>query len=450
MKKYLILLGIIISGLIITNILTGSKKEVSNPESLKKFKPKSIKSNSSSNLALNKDKYIQDIEDSSLKLRPIEELGKKLFFDTNLSEPPGQACAGCHDSVAGWSGPKEEFNQAGTSYEGAVKGRFGNRRPPTTAYAGNSPVLHIDEEGNFVGGMFWNGRATGEVLGDPLAEQAMAPFLNPLEQNNPDKKRVLLKVRESSYANLFRKVWGAKSLGEEIDIDKTYELIVRSIAAFERSKEVNPFSSKFDDFWRKAQKKGLRVEFIDDTNWQEFKNMGLSEEELKGLMLFNTKGECSACHVLSSEDGQPPLFTDFTYDNLGVPKNPDNQFYLMEKKWNPEGKNWVDKGLGGYLEGTKKYAKYAAENYGKHKVPTLRNVDLRANPGFVKAYMHNGFFKTLEEVVHFYNIRDTKEADWPPPEMKENVNMEELGDLGLTPEEEKAILLFMKTLSDKR
>jgi len=439
MKKILILLGIIImSGLIITAILAGAKKKTSvNTNKL------------AANLGQNEGKYIPAVEDNSVKLQPIEELGKQLFFDINLSQPPGQACADCHDPAAGWSGPKEEFNKAGATYEGAIAGRFGNRRPPTAAYAGNSPVLHLDEEGNFVGGMFWNGRATGEILGDPLAEQAMAPFLNPLEQNNADKKSVVFKVRDSSYANLFRNVWGAESLGEEIDIDKTYELIVRSIAAFERSKEVNPFSSKFDDFWRRAKLKGLKVESIDETNWQEFKNMGLNEEELKGLMLFNTKGECSACHVLTSEGGQPPLFTDFTYDNLGVPKNLDNRFYLMEKKWNPDGKKWVDKGLGGYLEGTKKYAKYAAENYGKHKVPTLRNVDLRSNPGFVKAYMHNGFFKTLEDVVHFYNIRDRKEADWSPPEVKENVNKEELGDLGLTPEEEKAIVLFMKTLSDK-
>ena len=449
MKKILILPGIImLSGLIITSIVAGSKKRTSKLKSSGEFEIEPA-TNFTHNLASYKRKYNKASEDSSTKLRPIEELGKKLFFDKNLSEPPGQACAACHDPAIGWSGPKEEFNKAGATYEGAVKGRFGNRRPPTAAYAGNSPVLHLDEEGSFVGGMFWDGRATGEVLGDPLAEQAMAPFLNPLEQNNPDKRSVVLKVQKSSYANLFRKVWGDDSLGEEIDVDKTYELIVRSIAAYERSTEVNPFSSKFDDFWRDAQKKGLKVESIDESNWLQFKNMGLSEDELKGLMLFNTKGECSACHVLTSEGDQPPLFTDFTYDNLGVPKNPDNRFYLMERKWNPEGKGWVDKGLGGYLEGTEKYAKYAAENYGKHKVPTLRNVDLRPNPGFVKAYMHNGFFKSLEDVVHFYNIRDTKEANWPPPEVEENVNKEEMGDLGLTPEEEKAIVLFMKTLSDK-
>jgi cytochrome c peroxidase len=121
----------------------------------------------------------------------------------------------------------------------------------------------------------------------------------------------------------------------------------------------------------------------------------------------------------------------------------------MSKKWNPDGKDWVDKGLGGFLEGTEKYKDYAADNYGKHKVPTLRNVDLRPSDGFVKAYMHNGFFTTLKDVVNFYNTRDVEGADWAPPEYPENVNVDELGDLGLTPEEEDAIVLFMKTLSDK-
>jgi len=383
------------------------------------------------------------------KLTPIEELGKRLFFDKNLSDPQGQSCAVCHAQKAGWAGPDEEINNAGSVYEGAEKGRFGNRRPPTAAYAGDSPVLHIDEEGTFVGGMFWDGRASGELLGDPLAEQAMGPFLNPLEQNIPDKKSVIMKVRDSDYTDLFEKVWGPGSLDAEKDIDGTFERIVRSIAAYERSAEVNPFNSKFDDFWKKTQAKGLDVESIDESNWSKFKNMGLDDNELKGLMLFNTKGLCSLCHVLSSENGNPPLFTDFTYDNLGVPKNPDNPFYTMDKKWNPDGKKWVDKGLGGYLEGTEEYAKYAKENYGKHKVPTLRNVDLRPKKDFVKAFMHNGYFKTLKEVVEFYNTRDREGENWPPPEVNENVNKDEMGDLGLTPEEEDAIVLFIKTLSDR-
>ena len=62
--------------------------------------------------------------------------------------------------------------------------------------------------------------------------------------------------------------------------------------------------------------------------------------------------------------------------------------------------------------------------------------------------MHNGYFKSLEDVVHFYNTRDVAGVDWPAPEYAETVNHDELGDLGLTQEEEDAIVAFLKTLSD--
>ncbi|MCP4148755.1 MAG: cytochrome-c peroxidase, partial [bacterium] len=323
-----------------------------------------------------------------------------------------------------------------------------NRKPPTAAYAGMSPKLHLEED-TFVGGMFWDGRATGwDVPHDPLAEQAMGPFINPLEQNLPDKKSLVEKVRSATYVELFKKVWGPDSLSLK-NVDAAFLNIARSIAAFERSSEVNPFNSKFDGFWKKARVAGLKVHDIDEENMVKFKNMGLDDNELKGLMLFNTTGLCAECHILESEDGQPPLFTDFTYDNLGVPKNPQNPFYTIPAKHNPDGKAWVDKGLGAFLETTKKYKKYAAANYGKHKVPTLRNVDARPDKKFVKSFMHNGCFKTLKEVVEFYNTRDKPGSKWEKPEVAANVNKDELGDLELTPEEEDLIVLFMKTLTDK-
>ena len=128
------------------------------------------------------------IRAKEIKMTPEEQLGKKLFFDTNLSTPPGQSCATCHGPEVGWVGPDSEINEATAVYPGAMKPRFGNRKPPTAAYAGMSPKLHRDEDDTFIGGMFWDGRASGWEIGDPLAEQAMGPFLNPLEQNIAIKK----------------------------------------------------------------------------------------------------------------------------------------------------------------------------------------------------------------------------------------------------------------------
>ena len=91
-----------------------------------------------------------------------------------------------------------------------------------------------------------------------------------------------------------------------------------------------------------------------------------------GLNLFKSKGKCANCHVLDAgPSGEPPLLTDFTFDNLGVPRNPDNPFY-SEPDFNPQGFYWVDMGLGGFLDSRMDYQQYAAENYGEQKVPTLR------------------------------------------------------------------------------
>jgi cytochrome c peroxidase len=360
-------------------------------------------------------------------LTPLEELGKFLFFDTNLSTPPGQACAACHAPEVGFTGPDSDINATLAVYHGAVHTRFGNRKPPTAAYGGDSPVLYYDEDEElWIGGMFWDGRATGWTLGDPLTEQAQGPFLNPVEQNNSNARHVCIKVDRSDYADLFEQVWGPGSLDPVMDVAGTYERIARSIAAYEKSPEVNPFSSKYDYFLA-----GMAE---------------LTAQEAWGLELFEGKAMCNACHISEpGSGGEPPLFTDFTYDNLGVPKNPVNPFYDMPRKWNIEDYEWVDPGLGGFLARTG-YNDHAADNYGKHKVPTLRNVDKRSSPGFVKAFGHNGFFKSLEEIVHFYNTRDVE--PWPAPEVPDNVNSDELGNLGLTADEEAAIVAFMTTLSD--
>ena len=357
----------------------------------------------------------------NVSLTPIEQLGKGIYFD-KISSPNSMACADCHAPSTGFTGPMAGINIHGSVYRGADAQNFGNRKPPSAAYATFSPKLHYEMDGDdvlFIGGNFWDGRATGERLGSPAAEQALGPFLNPAEHNLPDMKSVLMKIAKSKYSSMWTTVWG-EPLKYETDqeIRDNYDRVGLSIAAYEASAEVNQFSSKFD-----------------------YVQMGLAsftDEEALGFALFNDedKGKCALCHL---SEGNQPLFTDFTFDNLGVPKNPENPVY----KNNP---GYIDPGLGGFLASRTDYKMYADDNMGKHKVPTLRNVDKRPGNGFTKAYMHNGVFKSLKEVVHFYNTRDV--ASWPEPEFAQNVNHEELGNLGLSDAEENAIVAFMKTLSD--
>jgi Cytochrome c peroxidase len=158
---------------------------------------------------------------------------------------------------------------------------------------------------------------------------------------------------------------------------------------------------------------------------------------MRGLALFNGKANCDKCHTSSADPASGKvLFTDFSYDNLGVPKNPENKFYSLDVKYNPAGVNFIDLGLGGQL-------KIASEN-GKFKVPSLRNIALTA------PYMHNGYFMTLTDVVRFYNTRDVASAGWPAPEVAENVNKQDLGNLNLTDSEIEDIVAFLNTLSDTK
>ncbi len=375
---------------------------------------------------------------NSHTLSPEELLGKALFFDPTLSTPNNQPCAVCHLPEVGWTGPEHAINVHGAVYEGAVKGRFGNRKPPSSGYATPSPIFHMDAN-DFVGGLFWDGRATGERLGSPAADQALGPFLNPLEMANASEKVVCDSVKASnfaehltghSYMKLFDQAFGAGTLDCSMgNVIATYERIGLAIAAYEDSNEVNQYSSKFDAYLAGTA--------------------ALTPQEDWGRELFQGKGMCAICHSMEpGPNGEPPLFVDFRFHNLGVPKNPELPFYTQPPEFNPDGANWIDPGLGGFLESRPEWAAYAAENYGKHRTPTLRNVDKRNHPGFVKAFMHNGVFKSLKEVVHFYNTRDIP-GMWPPPEVAENLTQPPLvGNLGLSNEEEDAIVAFMKTLSD--
>lgn len=334
----------------------------------------------------------------------LAALGEQLFFDASLSNPPGQACASCHLATAGFADPDRELPVS----RGIHPDRFGERNTPTASYALYSPAFHFDQaEGHYVGGQFLDGRAA------TLEEQAKGPFVNPVEMANPTPAAVVAKVRKTVYAGEFDRLFGDGALD---DVEIAYERIAAAIAAFERSPQFHPFNSRFDAYLDGRVK--------------------LTEQEHWGLELFEAedKGNCAACHPSKPDaDGAPPLFTDFTYDNVGVPRNPASPFYAQPTPFNDRGPDAIDRGLGN--------TSGRSEDDGKFKVSTLRNIAL------TPPYMHNGVFNTLREVVDFYNTRDTRN-DWGAPEVRENVNTEELGNLGLTNAEVDAIVAFMHTLSD--
>lgn len=366
----------------------------------------------------------------------MEMLGGFLYKDKNLSLNKNQSCMTCHHPSAGFADPENLREPVVFPVsDGSNPLLFGGRNAPTSAYAGFSPVFHYDSVlDGYVGGMFWDGRATGLslTLGDPLAEQALGPFLNPVEMAMT-KEAVVAAVSTSRYAGLFIQVFPGTDFE---DVDGTYNNIGRAIAAFERSKAVTRFSSKFDAFYNACQKKGIDVSAIDmSTDLATLPTGILTTAQLKGLALFNdpSKGNCAACHSTAAFQDQegnvfPPLFTDFTYDNLGIPTN-DIAVALS-------GIAPPDYGLGSVVEDP-------SQN-GKFKVPTLRNVAKTA------PYGHNGYFPTLEEIVHFYNTRDVPQENWEDPEVRENMNDIELGNLGLTRQEEFQIVAFMKTLTDQQ
>ncbi|MFO1478043.1 MAG: cytochrome c peroxidase [Verrucomicrobiota bacterium] len=368
-----------------------------------------------------------------------QSLGAALYSDPNLSLNRNQSCASCHSlapvlsGAPGFVDPDNVTNATAVS-KGSVEGRFGTLNAPSAAYAAFSPAFHWDGvEGLYVGGQFWNGRAAN------LQAQAAQPFLNPSEMALPSKWAFVSRLRQNrSYRAAFETIYGIKleSIpGREgapakakapAGVPSAYDAATKAIAEFEKSRLFNRFTSKFDFYLAGTTE--------------------LSPEEKRGLDLFNGKARCAACHVSEptlATDGTPfpPLFTDFTYDNIGVPRN-------TRIPGNPE----PNPGLGGREDIAARSP--GGSELGKHKVMSLRNIAI------TPPYAHNGVFTSLEQITHFYNTRDVldrldSEQDpafgvtgWPAPEVPETVNADELGNLGLTDEEEAAVVLFMKTLTD--
>lgn len=354
----------------------------------------------------------------------IESVGEKLFFDENLSSEGNQSCASCHDPDNGFADP--DATKSTPVSEGSVAGEFGNRNAPTAAYASLIPDFKEetsttlgDTVSNFSGGQFLDGRRQN------LTEQAKAPFLNPVEMNNADEADVVNKVKNAAYADDFKAVFGDTSLDVT---DTAYQNIALAIAAFESSSAMNPFTSKFD-FVMAGQ-------------------ATFTASEQRGFDLFKdeTTAKCANCHTVNTPGGDPSLFTDFNYFNIGTPVNPMNQ----------SGNPTADEGLGDSSRDP--VIPDATPEKGKFRTPTLRNVALTA------PYMHNGVYDTLEDVIRHYDITVSNYLDEPAfveanspqdvPEVTTNIAEELKEALGLDNDPSDGITdyedleNFMLTLTD--
>ncbi|MFZ2170412.1 MAG: cytochrome c peroxidase [Methylococcaceae bacterium] len=376
-----------------------------------------------------------------------QQLGKLLYEDENLSLNRNQSCASCHSlkpvhqqnaiSKLVPAFVDQENVKKGTVVSfGSIPSATGALNAPSAGYAAFSPLFHWDDvEGLYVGGQFWNGRARD------LTEQAKGPFLNPVEMAMSNEWSVVSRLKENErYIKLFWQIYRLNLAAvpninnvqlnaiTPAAVTEIYHHMAKAISAFEQSPVFNKFTSKFDYVL---------------AGMTEFTPL-----EKEGFALFNdeAKGNCAACHVSeasSDENGNiiPPLFTDFTYDNIGLPRN-------VKIPKNPE----PNSGLGGRSDIAE--LDPDGDEIGKHKVMSLRNIAI------TPPYGHNGVFTTLEQIVNFYNTRDTlgwvpdnrdsgfATSGWPDPEIPRNVNHDELGNLGLTTDEEKAIVAFMQTLTD--
>lgn len=324
----------------------------------------------------------------------LQKLGMHLYNDKNMSLNQNQSCRTCHHHLAGFADLKNHLDPytsvVSTGSDGVSKG---GRNAPTAAYAGFSPYL-AQVEGEYEGGLFWDGRAMGnsDQLADPLAEQAQGPPLNLVEMAMPDKAAIIGVIQNSSYVKLWYQVFGNNSLADVgDDYVAAYDNFARAIAAYERSADVTKFTSKFD------------------LNRDQF-----TAAENSGLALF--EANCARCHSTTVAFGAPsPLFTNFRYANIGVPANP-----LVPVS--------PDLGLGVTVDDPKQN--------GKFKIPTLRNVAMSA------PYSHNGSFPTLEKMVNFVN-----NSGGFTPEVGDNKDPI-IGSLSMTADQVKDITAFLNTLTD--
>ncbi len=348
-------------------------------------------------------------------------LGEKIFEDASLSASGRQACASCHNPDTGHAPDNTLAVQLG----GPLLDQPGNRVAPGLNYLSSNTAFHFDDEGTPTGGFFWDGRAAS------LQAQASGPLLAANEMANTNLADVVAKLSRATYAEEFKRVFGADIFTRP---DEAMAQLTSALQMYQlEDTDFRAFSSKYDQFLRGR--------------------VALSAQEARGLELFNspTQGNCAGCHPSEkAADGSHPLFTDFTYDNLGVPRNT-----ALAQNADPA---FYDLGLCGRADLAAR-----SDLCGAFKVPSLRNVALR------KVYFHNGRFTTLKDVVTFYVQRDTHPEKWYPlnadgsankfddlpARYHANVNTAEvpydrvLGDApALSDAEVDDVVAFLRTLSD--
>lgn len=368
------------------------------------------------------------------ELSPVELLGKRVFEDPTLSRPAGVSCASCHDPATAFQG-NNGSPVAGVA-RGAPPGALGKRNTPSIMYASFAPSFaFVDDRDALtgkvekipVGGQFLDGRA------DTLVAQFEGPLFDPGEMNALSRRATVETIRDGDYAGLVRRLYGERAFD---DPDAIFQKLATAVAAYESTARFHPFASKFDDYLRGKT--------------------SLSALEQKGFDLFRDpqKGNCLACHAGRPESRDPRdwLFTDFTYDALGAPKNAAI----------PATRDAPDLGLCGRpgLSALAPAGFEVASLCGAFKVPGLRNVAVTA------PYLHNGVFGKLRDVVAFYATRDTEPAKWYPKKggkfddlparYRANVNVSEVPydrkrgqKPRLTPAEIDAITAFLETLTDR-
>lgn len=356
------------------------------------------------------------------QLGAAAELGRLLFHDVSLSASRRLSCASCHDPARGHAAPFATAVASG----GPNLDRPGLRTAPSIRYLRFNGSFRFDAGGEAAGGFFWDGRAAS------LQEQARAPLLDPDEMANRDVAEVAARVAAAPYAAQFEKVFGPGILAQpELAMNR----IVYALARYQQEDpDFAPFSSKYD-----AVLAGRAT---------------LTAQEANGLDLFDRpdKGNCASCHSSTRPSNAPgPLFTDFTYAVVGVPRNP-----AIPANADPA---FFDEGLCGPgrtdLSGR-------TDLCGAFRVPSLRNVALRTH------FFHNGVFTSLEQVVRFYVRRDTDPQLWYPvnaqgqviayddlpPRLRANVSREAPYDRGpgqppaLTDSEIADVVAFLGTLTD--